>query len=602
MSKAAKLNDQAAGADSYDGEHPLHILVVDDNPDQVELLSGYLDRERGNREMVVHQAETADAAAVMLAQKIYDVAFIDHSLAGDKTGLELMEALHYQQSSTPLIFMTSHGGEEIVARAMRRGAIDFINKSTWSSNRIAGALHHALMIGERDRFAAEIEQTLKASEAKYRLLTENATDMIWSVDIELNFTYFSPSIWNLLGYYPDQALTLNLEKLFSPDSYNHFLTGFVDFFSKLEPRTQQGARSMESLTMELQHRRRDGRLVWVEVRAGAIRGEDGRLNGMLCVSRDIGKRKEAEEASRENVQRLRAIYTAIPDLIINVACDGTILSCKPAGDFAQFTSRDFLVGQPVSRILFDEAAQGIVDSITEVCNKSNDLAIVEYNRPVGDRMKYYEARIVASGQDEALIIIRDVSERRQAELERTRLINDLEAAQEELRNQAIRDALTGLFNRRYMEESLAKEISRAARLEDTIGLVMFDLDHFKMLNDTFGHAAGDLVLRELGALVTANVRAEDVACRYGGEEFVVIMPWISRETAAMRAEELRRKVEKNLVLTFENRRLPPITISLGAVVMPGQGTTTDRIVGAADKALYQAKETGRNRVVLYQED
>ena len=602
MAKAVKLNNQATEPNPPGGEPPLFILIVDDNQDHIDLLSNYLDRERGDRELVIQRVGTADEAAEKLAERIYDVAFIDNRLAGPKTGLELLKALHYQQSPTPLIFMTSHGGEEIVARAMRRGAIDFLNKSTWTSHRIAGALHHALMIGERDRFADEVERTLKASEAKYRVLAENATDLIWSVDIELTFTYFSPSIWSLLNYSPDQALTLKLEDLFSRESYTDFLTGFINFFTKLEPQTRSAARDMESLTMELQHRRRDGRLIWAEVRAGAIRGNDGRLTGMLCVSRDIGKRKEAEEALRENEQRLRAIYTAIPDLIINVACDGTILSCKPAGDFAQFASRDFLVGQPVSRILFEAAAGGIVASITEVCNKSKDLAIVEYSRPVGDRIKYYEARIVASGQDEALIIIRDVSERRQAELERTRLINDLEAVQEELRFQAIRDALTGLFNRRYMEESLAKEISRAARMEETVGLVMFDLDRFKNLNDTYGHAAGDLVLRELGALVTANVRSEDVACRYGGEEFVVIMPWISQKTAVMRAEELRAKVEQELILKFEGRSLPSITISLGAVVMPGKGTTTDRIVGAADKALYQAKEAGRNRVVLYREN
>jgi len=166
-----------------------------------------------------------------------------------------------------------------------------------------------------------------------------------------------------------------------------------------------------------------------------------------------------------------------------------------------------------------------------------------------------------------------------------------------LRNQAIRDPLTGLFNRRYMEETLDRELSRAIRNKAPVGVIMIDLDYFKRFNDEFGHDAGDTVLQELGNFLQKYIRKEDIACRYGGEEFAIILSGASLEITYQRADLLRENV-KNLEVLYKNQKLPGITLSFGVAVFPDHGPTGEAVLIAADTALYRAKQEGRDRVVI----
>ncbi|HOP09864.1 MAG TPA: diguanylate cyclase [Oscillospiraceae bacterium] len=167
---------------------------------------------------------------------------------------------------------------------------------------------------------------------------------------------------------------------------------------------------------------------------------------------------------------------------------------------------------------------------------------------------------------------------------------------ETLRQQSIRDALTGLFNRRYMEESLERELRRAMRNNKTVGVIMIDIDHFKNFNDAFGHDGGDALLRELGVLLKQALRGGDIVCRYGGEEFVMVLPEIALEDAKKRAEEVRQGI-KNLSVYHLGKPLDKCTVSLGVAVFPENGNTAETILKAADNALYRAKNEGRDRVV-----
>jgi diguanylate cyclase (GGDEF)-like protein len=169
------------------------------------------------------------------------------------------------------------------------------------------------------------------------------------------------------------------------------------------------------------------------------------------------------------------------------------------------------------------------------------------------------------------------------------------ALRERLRNQSIRDPLTGLFNRRYLEETLERELARAERAQHPIGVIMIDVDHFKQFNDAFGHNAGDALLREFGALLRSHIRGGDIACRYGGEEFAVIMPDATLEDTERRAEELR-EATTHLHVSDQDNALGQVTISLGVAALPHHGTGGARLVRAADRALYRAKNDGRNRV------
>jgi diguanylate cyclase (GGDEF)-like protein len=205
-----------------------------------------------------------------------------------------------------------------------------------------------------------------------------------------------------------------------------------------------------------------------------------------------------------------------------------------------------------------------------------------------------------------LMVFRDITERKQVE-KRLRYVNDrlqsqlieIGLLQSKLREQAIRDPLTNLFNRRYLEETLDRELARASREAYSICLLMIDLDHFKRINDSYGHEAGDCVLRAHADTLSRECRRGDFACRHGGEEFVVVMPNISLDTAYERAEALRNTLH-SLKIPYEDYNLS-VTISMGIACYPANGLTRDAILHAADQAMYAAKEAGRNHILSYEQ-
>ncbi len=167
----------------------------------------------------------------------------------------------------------------------------------------------------------------------------------------------------------------------------------------------------------------------------------------------------------------------------------------------------------------------------------------------------------------------------------------------DLKTLSIRDQLTGLYNRRHMEASFQREMDRAQRHGTSLGAIMIDVDYFNVFNDTYGHEIGDMVLQELGSFFLRRTRNEDIACRYGGEEILIIMPGASKNDAQKRAEELRQGVEQ-LTVTVDDDEAPTVTVSLGVAVFPEHGATVEAVLKSADSALYRAKNKGRNRVVM----
>ena len=166
---------------------------------------------------------------------------------------------------------------------------------------------------------------------------------------------------------------------------------------------------------------------------------------------------------------------------------------------------------------------------------------------------------------------------------------------EELRDQAIRDPLTAMFNRRYFEETAARELLRAGENRSPVGIIMIDVDHFKRFNDSHGHDAGDAVLQRVGLTLQSHTRVEDVICRWGGEEFVMLLPGLTADAIMNRAEELREAI-RELSVRFHGETLARITISCGISMFPDQGRMCAELIDAADHALYRAKQAGRNRV------
>ncbi len=174
-------------------------------------------------------------------------------------------------------------------------------------------------------------------------------------------------------------------------------------------------------------------------------------------------------------------------------------------------------------------------------------------------------------------------------------LDEINRLQDQLREQVHRDPLTGQHNRRYLDTTLQRELLRCAREQSPISLLMVDVDHFKTINDTHGHPMGDEVLRQMGLILATHARAHDVVCRYGGEEFLLMLPQLPLPQALQRAEQLRRAVQRHAFLTAGGEIA--VTLSVGVASYPDHGHTVDELLRSADHALYQAKREGRNRVV-----
>ena len=170
-----------------------------------------------------------------------------------------------------------------------------------------------------------------------------------------------------------------------------------------------------------------------------------------------------------------------------------------------------------------------------------------------------------------------------------------------LRDLSVRDPLTGLFNRRYLAESLGRELARSQRRNLQVAVMTFDLDHFKAFNDNYGHAAGDAILVAFARMLQANSRNEDIACRQGGEEFVLLLPEMVLDVALRRANEMMQSL-LTINLVHEGQVLPSITTSIGIAIYPQHGKTPERLLTQADQALYRAKSLGRNRAEVAADD
>ncbi len=185
--------------------------------------------------------------------------------------------------------------------------------------------------------------------------------------------------------------------------------------------------------------------------------------------------------------------------------------------------------------------------------------------------------------------IRNITEQKQAQ-------DALLKSEATLRELSVRDHLTGLFNRRYLEETLKREMLWAKRKNVLLGVIMIDIDKFKNSNDTYGHAAGDFILKEVGRIILGQIRGEDVLSRYGGDEFVIVLPDITKGAIVQRAERIREEVFHHK-FRFRRKNIKGLSLSIGVASFPKDGNTIEALLQSVDNALYQAKHKGRNGVV-----
>lgn len=349
-------------------------------------------------------------------------------------------------------------------------------------------------------------------------------------------------------------------------------------------------------------RRHDGAAIPVQITAIPFRGPDGELLGIMEHCHDLSEERRRGQELQATHDKFKAIFDNTLVGILFARADRTIVDCNERAASVLGYTREELIGESLAVVHLSAAHFADFGERVLARLASGEMVQLEYQlrRKDGSTLwaqlsgKTITLPEMGPGM---LWVADDITPRKQAEADQRQIIEELRETQEALRTQSIRDPLTGLYNRRYMEESLQREISKARRQTTTLALFMLDLDHFKQINDTYGHVTGDWVLRKLGEIIRHSIREEDIACRYGGEEFVLIFPNISAEDACRRAEQLRTSVEQKLVVEHLGQKVGRVTISIG-IAMHASGMDRETLLREADHALYRAKEQGRNRVVM----
>lgn len=463
-----------------------------------------------------------------------------------------------------------------------------------------------LLLARQMRQNASHDEGVARSERSYRLLADSASDLVLTVDSECRTTYASPSSFDVLGLESECLIGRMLPDL-AVESDSETLRHAIRS-------AEQSGRTHTSAG--LRHHR--GHPVWLDMAIRRLPEE----RGFVIAAHDISERRDLETRLQE-AGRILDVRRQKIDLIGRLA--RRLPCCRDNAEFAE-TIRCYLpqilpetagafylleAGATELRRLSNWGQGGFAERFkAEDCwalrrgqrhsvEDANSETICAHHGPLP--CPYVCTPLVAQEKIVGMLHLRYDAPPDDRDLDMVvetislALVNLL--LQQDLRDKSMRDALTGLFNRRQLETALEAEVAKALRDGTSLSLLMLDADHFKRLNDTHGHEAGDHVLIEIARMLESHFRDSDIACRFGGEEFVVIMPGTGRAPALARAEALRAAVAGRSFV-FEGRSIGAVTLSVGVATLPENGEAPEALLSKADQALYAAKRGGRNQVVM----
>lgn len=467
--------------------------------------------------------------------------------------------------------------------------------------------------GERRR----AEEELRQGRDRYRVYVENSFDAICRLEIS--------------GEPLD--LSAPLEKQLD-DLYERAVIGecngvYARGFGYDDPREMTGLRlgqvyprlSRQNVEQFQAFLENGCRLVGMEIKAVSRGGgvvyflnnmygqvEGGRLVRIWISLKDITTLREAQEELRRREEDLSRLIESLPAPIF-IHVRGRIVFANPAlVRLLKASAPEDVIGRRIVEVVPPELFDLVLERARLMEQEKINVPPLELNMSCldGSTVTVVSSPIpfVFRSQAGVLTALHDITDRKRSEIELQkahlllqRNYLEIQKLKDELREQAIRDPLTGLYNRRYLDETMERELARAKRGGYPVSFVMVDIDRFKEINDTYGHNIGDVVLQRLAALLLSGIRTGDVACRFGGEEFLLVLPHASKEQAAKRAQGWRREFA---ALEIEHNGLTlRATVSMGVAAYPEDGGKADEVIYAADGAMYEAKRQGRNRVVLF---
>jgi diguanylate cyclase (GGDEF)-like protein/PAS domain S-box-containing protein len=469
----------------------------------------------------------------------------------------------------------------------------------------------------------QIEKTLMASEVRYRRLFETAKDGILLLDAETGqIADVNPFLQDLLGYSHTELLGRTLWEI-GPFKD---IAASQSAFRQLQ--SQEYVR-YENLPLET----KDGQHRQVEFVSNVYLVDGRRV--IQCNIRDITARKQTEVELRKVNQELVALVAELKkrdqEMQLLNRMNDLLQACTTQVEAYQvitLIAGELFVGQtgclailhPLDQhfeVVARWGSEGLMETIFswedcwamrrgqlhEVVDPQAGLLCRHFVHP--PETGYLCVPLMVQGETLGVLCLLGGGRKGEHFIDQQLAVGIGEGIKlalsnielrEELREQAIHDPLTGLYNRRYLEDSLARELSRAKRRNTSLGVSMLDINHFKSFNDTFGHAAGDELLAELGRILRENLRMSDIACRYGGDEFVLILPNSSLDDTRHRVQQILELV-KELRIWHGDQLLESLTVSAGVAVAHEHNFNGREILRAADKDLYAAKQAGRDLVV-----
>ncbi|MGK7919426.1 MAG: PAS domain S-box protein [Trichodesmium sp.] len=463
------------------------------------------------------------------------------------------------------------------------------------------------------------ELALRESEERFRLMADSAPVLIWLSGIDAKCNYFNQNWLKFTGRTFDEEFGDGWLQGVHPEDLDYCLKTYMNAFN-----------ARKDFRMEYRLRRADGEYRWVLDQGVPRFTANGEFSGYIGCCLDITENKQNQEKLQLWVHELELrnqemVLLGKVNEFLQV-CNSAQEAEKMLGDLLKPLFPD--CAGSIFRMVDGENLLAMVANWGECVGnlpiftpsecwalRRGRVHLVEadaysllcdHMKPTKFPAKSLCVPMIANGNTVGLINLtamkpEGLSKAKQqlarAVAENLALALANLELQETLKNQSIRDVLTGLYNRRYLEEFLEQEIHRAKRNQDSVGVVMIDIDHFKGFNDNFGHEAGDLVLEEVGKTLINGVRKSDIACRYGGEELTLILPGASLKEAKKRAEEIRLAI-KRLRLRYRQTTLDSITASFGVACYPQHGRTSEQVIQIADAALYDAKKQGRDRTVV----
>ncbi|WP_059018502.1 sensor domain-containing diguanylate cyclase [Mycobacterium sp. M26] len=428
----------------------------------------------------------------------------------------------------------------------------------------------------------EAELELQQSERRHRLLSENAWEVIWTMGMDTTITYVSPAVQQQRGLTPAEAMRESLAEALTPESTAIALDYFRQIFE-----AKENGDELPTFRGELDFYRKDGAVMSADLQVIPHVDDNGELIELLGVSRDVSERKRVEAELRKSEERSRLMAENAWEIIWTADATGTVTYVSPSVERVRGITVEQAMNQPLDEIYPPSSADSIRTYFRNLHLSIRDgtpppTLREEHEMYRGDGTTMMAEIQVIPHLDEDGCVVEIIGV--------TRDISERKAFESELRRLAVTDALTGVWNRRHGEELFNAELTQARQTSRPLTLLMLDIDHFKAINDRYGHQAGDRVLIEVSRRLQANLPSTDIVARWGGEEFVILLRGSDIDEGMATAEKLRGQMADMIFVD-----VGPVTVSIGAAER-WAGDSLDSWLARADEALYRAKRSGRNAV------